>query len=114
MSPAPTTDAPVTDAPATDATGRLSLWLRDRSEPDWSAAVAHRFTGELIAGTVADDVMRRYLIQDHRFVDSFVALLGRRSRQPTGSMRVFRSPASRRWSPATRTTISCAHSMRWA
>ncbi|MEN2991374.1 TenA family protein [Tistrella sp. BH-R2-4] len=76
MSPAPTTDASATDATATDATGRLSLWLRDRSEPDWSAVVAHRFTGELIAGSVADDVMRRYLIQDHRFVDGFVALLG--------------------------------------
>ena len=27
------------------------------------------------AGTIADDVLARYLVQDHRFLDSFVVLL---------------------------------------
>lgn len=50
--------------------------LRRASEPDWSAAVGHRFVQELCAGTVSDAVMGTYLIQDHRFIDSFLALLG--------------------------------------
>ena len=36
----------------------------------------HRFVNELFAGAVPDAVMARYLIQDHRFLDSFLVLLG--------------------------------------
>ena len=50
--------------------------LRAASEPGWSHAVEHRFVKELFAGAVPDAVMARYLIQDHRFLDSFLLLLG--------------------------------------
>src|SRR6267143_6778922 len=50
--------------------------LRAASEPGWSHAVGHRFVKELFAGAVPDAVMARYLIQDHRFLDSFLMLLG--------------------------------------
>jgi thiaminase (transcriptional activator TenA) len=38
--------------------------------------VGHRFVKELFAGAVPDAVMAGYLIQDHRFLDSFLTLLG--------------------------------------
>ena len=50
--------------------------LREACEPDWSHAVGHRFVKELFAGAMPDAVMARYLIQDHRFLDSFLILLG--------------------------------------
>jgi thiaminase/transcriptional activator TenA len=55
---------------------RFTETLRAASEPDWSHAVEHRFVKELFAGAVPDAVMARYLIQDHRFLDSFLLLLG--------------------------------------
>jgi thiaminase/transcriptional activator TenA len=55
---------------------RFTEILRAASEPAWSDAVGHRFVKELFAGTVPDAVIARYLIQDHRFVDSFLTLLG--------------------------------------
>jgi len=50
--------------------------LRVASEPGWSQAVGHRFVKELFTGAIPDAVMARYLIQDHRFLDSFLTLLG--------------------------------------
>jgi thiaminase (transcriptional activator TenA) len=55
---------------------RFTETLRTVSEPGWSRAVGHRFVKELFAGAVPDAVMVRYLIQDHRFLDSFLTLLG--------------------------------------
>jgi thiaminase (transcriptional activator TenA) len=55
---------------------RFTESLRAASEPGWSNAVGHRFVNELFAGAVPDAVMARYLIQDHRFLDSFLTLLG--------------------------------------
>ena len=55
---------------------RFTETLRAASEPNWSHAVGHRFVNELFAGTMPDAVMARYLIQDHRFLDSFLMLLG--------------------------------------
>jgi thiaminase/transcriptional activator TenA len=55
---------------------RFTETLRAASEPGWSDAVGHRFVKELFAGAVSDAVMARYLIQDHRFLDSFLTLLG--------------------------------------
>jgi thiaminase len=55
---------------------RFTETLRAASEPSWSRAVGHRFVKELFTGTVPDAVMARYLIQDHRFLDSFLTLLG--------------------------------------
>jgi thiaminase/transcriptional activator TenA len=55
---------------------RFTETLRTASEVSWSRAVEHRFVQELFIGTVPDAVMARYLIQDHRFLDSFLILLG--------------------------------------
>ena len=55
---------------------RFTETLRAASAAGWSHAVQHRFVDELFAGTVPDAVMARYLIQDHRFLDSFLVLLG--------------------------------------
>ncbi|MBS9475977.1 TenA family protein [Ancylobacter radicis] len=50
--------------------------LRQANAGHWEAATKHRFVEEIFAGTVPDDVMRRYLTQDYQFIDRFVALLG--------------------------------------
>src|SRR5919109_1437727 len=55
---------------------RFTETLRAASEPGWSRAVGHRFVKELFAGAVPNAVMARYLIQDHRFLDSFLILPG--------------------------------------
>ena len=55
---------------------RFTERLRAAAEPNWTAAVTHRFTRELLSGAVAPTVMARYLIQDHRFLDAFLMLLG--------------------------------------
>ena len=57
-------------------TERFTEVLRRASEPTWSQAVQHRFVTELFAGTISDRVMAGYLIQDHRFLDGFLTLLG--------------------------------------
>ena len=53
---------------------RFTESLRTASEAGWLNAVQHRFVNDLIAGAVPDAVMARYLIQDHRFLDSFLVL----------------------------------------
>lgn len=50
--------------------------LRDAHQLTWDAAVGHRFVDELLAGTIDDAVLARYLVQDYRFLDGFVAMLG--------------------------------------
>jgi thiaminase (transcriptional activator TenA) len=55
---------------------RFTETLRAASELGWSDAVGHRFVKELFTGAVPDRVMARYLVQDHRFLDSFLILLG--------------------------------------
>lgn len=50
--------------------------LREAAQPYWNASVNHRFVDQLLEGQIADDVFARYLIQDFRFCDSFVRLLG--------------------------------------
>lgn len=57
-------------------TERFTETLRRASEPTWSEAVGHRFVRELFDGSISDPVMASYLIQDHRFLDSFLTLLG--------------------------------------
>ena len=37
--------------------------------------IGHKFTKELAAGSIDRTVLKRYLIQDHRFLDAFVILL---------------------------------------
>lgn len=41
----------------------------------WKEVIHHRFTKELAEGTIDRAVLKKYLIQDHRFLDSFVILL---------------------------------------
>src|SRR5947208_4127487 len=55
---------------------RFTETMRAASEAGWSHAVQHRFVNELFAGAVPDAVMARYLIQDHRFLASFLVFLG--------------------------------------
>lgn len=57
-------------------TERFTEILRSASEPSWSQAVQHRFVTELFTGVISDRVIAGYLIQDHRFLDSFLTLLG--------------------------------------
>lgn len=55
---------------------RFTDGLREENRPTWDEAVGHRFVQELLSGDVDDAVMSNYLIQDHRFLDAFVTLLG--------------------------------------
>ncbi|WP_092633231.1 TenA family protein [Haloplanus vescus] len=55
---------------------RFTDWLREGSEPDWSAAVDGRFVRELGAGEVDPDVFRRYLEQDYAFVATLTGTFG--------------------------------------
>ena len=56
-------------------TMRFTDELREAAGDQWQRVVNHRFTDELAAGTINRDWLRRYLIQDHRFLDAFVVLL---------------------------------------
>mmetsp|Transcript_66007 Transcript_66007/g.154450 ORF Transcript_66007/g.154450 Transcript_66007/m.154450 type:complete len:221 (+) Transcript_66007:65-727(+) len=49
--------------------------LRQAAGEQWDRVINHRWTKELASGTLDLKVMRRYLIQDHRFLDAFVVLL---------------------------------------
>lgn len=55
---------------------RFSEYLRQSAEPFWSEAVQHRLVQEIYRGSVPSEVMKRYLVQDHRFIDCFLSLLG--------------------------------------
>jgi thiaminase/transcriptional activator TenA len=55
---------------------RFTAWLRQRAEPDWTAATSHRFTRELGAGELDDGVFRRYLVQDYSFLETLVGTFG--------------------------------------
>lgn len=55
---------------------RFTEWLRARSEPAWSDAAAHPFTGDLGAGTLEAAAFADYLVQDYAFVDTLVSVFG--------------------------------------
>lgn len=57
-------------------TERFTETLKHASEPSWTEAVEHRFVADLFTGAISDEVMAAYLVQDHRFLDSFLTLLG--------------------------------------
>ena len=58
------------------STTRYTDQLRAKAGDQWNRVVHHRFTKELAAGTIdKQTVLKPYLIQDHRFLDSFVVLL---------------------------------------
>ena len=91
---------------------RFTETLRTASEAGWSHAVQHRFVNELIAGAVPDVVMARYLIQDHRFLDSFLVLLGAALTSADTFAARLRLVASSAWCRPTKTPISFGHLKR--
>jgi thiaminase/transcriptional activator TenA len=54
----------------------FSAQLRELTAPTWDAAVGHRFVDEIWRGEVDGEVLTTYLVQDHQFVDAFLALMG--------------------------------------
>ena len=50
--------------------------LRAAVAEAWDAAVDHRFVKELSAGTIDDEVLIGYLVQDYQFFDTFLSMLG--------------------------------------
>ena len=65
-------------APFTDLTGTDSFTetLRQENIDTWLSATNHRFVTELFDGSIAPQVMAGYLVQDYRFLDTFLALIG--------------------------------------
>ncbi|MEJ6549555.1 TenA family protein [Corynebacterium sp. USCH3] len=55
---------------------RFTDRLRGENRGTWDAAATHGFVRQLFAGTLPDERMAAYLVQDYRFVDGFMALLG--------------------------------------
>ena len=55
---------------------RFTDELQSSVEDQWNRIINHKFTVELAAGTIDREVLKKYLIQDHRFLDAFVVLLG--------------------------------------
>ena len=60
---------------ATTTMSRFTEELRLLAGDQWDRVIGHTFTKELAAGTIHRRVLERYLIQDFRFLDSFVILL---------------------------------------
>ncbi|GED22362.1 TenA family protein [Halomonas halmophila] len=58
------------------ASPRLTEWLRELSEPDWSRTVHHPLFDALAARRLTDQEFAAYMVQDYGFVDPFTALLG--------------------------------------
>jgi thiaminase/transcriptional activator TenA len=56
-------------------TTRFTDELRAAAGDQWDRVIQHKFTKELAAGTISDKAMKKYLIQDHRFLDAFIVLL---------------------------------------
>lgn len=50
--------------------------LRNQHAEDWDAAVNHPFVDQLLDGSLPDENLRHYLVQDYQFCDAFTALLG--------------------------------------
>ena len=54
---------------------RFTEELRVAAGDQWERVINHRFTKLLASGTIEKKYLIQYLIQDHRFLDSFVVLL---------------------------------------
>lgn len=57
-------------------TARITDWLREISEPDWSATVNHPLFDALAEGRLDGETFAAYMVQDYGFVDPFTALIG--------------------------------------
>jgi len=49
--------------------------LKSAAGSQWERVTNHRFTNELASATIDEAVLKKYLIQDHQFLDAFVCLL---------------------------------------
>lgn len=58
------------------ADASFSAWLRERSGSLWDRMVHHRFTREMASGRIDPGVLRRYLVFEHRFVETAVVIFG--------------------------------------
>jgi thiaminase/transcriptional activator TenA len=65
--------AGMTDA---DTNGSFTEELKTQTQPEWTDTTEHRFTEELIDGTIPDEVFRRYLVQDFAFVNTLASAIG--------------------------------------
>jgi thiaminase/transcriptional activator TenA len=63
---------------------RFTEWLRERSDPDWTAATEHRFTEQLGSDELDDAVFRRYLVADYRFVETLTSTIAYAAAQAPG------------------------------
>ena len=54
---------------------RYTDTLREAAGEQWTRVTHHKFTDELAESTISKEVLTKYLIQDHRFLDAFVCLL---------------------------------------
>lgn len=57
-------------------TGSQIEELLTLTKEEWHQAVHHQFVDELFAGTLSDEVLARYLIQDYQFFEAFLSMLG--------------------------------------
>lgn len=64
------------DWAASRSAPRISDWLREISEPDWSATVEHPLFDALASGRLVGLDFAAYMVQDYGFVDPFTALIG--------------------------------------
>ncbi|WP_275285830.1 TenA family protein [Halomonas elongata] len=55
---------------------RITDWLREISEPDWSETVHHPLFDDLASGCLEGGRFAAYMVQDYGFVDPFTALIG--------------------------------------
>ena len=55
---------------------RFSEWLREESEPWWTRMVGHRMTQDMAADALPSDVLLRYLVHEHGFVETAVTIFG--------------------------------------
>ncbi|AMD02758.1 TenA family protein [Halomonas chromatireducens] len=61
---------------ASRESARITDWLREISEPDWSATVNHPLFDALAEGRLVGGDFAAYMVQDYGFVDPFTALIG--------------------------------------
>jgi|UniRef100_A0A7S2XI20 thiaminase/transcriptional activator TenA len=54
---------------------RFTEELKAAAGEQWDRVIHHKFTKQLASGTIDREVIKRYLIQDHRFLDAFIILL---------------------------------------
>ncbi len=61
---------------ANRSAARIGDWLREISEPDWSATVNHPIFDAIADGSLPHETFAAYLVQDYGFIDPFTALIG--------------------------------------